>query len=167
MAIGPTAIKVSLIGSLINALDLVTGQAPMDYEKEFDFTSGTGANQAQKMFSDTRTLAASATENLDLSGSLADAFGATISFTKIKALIVKAAPGNTNDVVIGNAGGLDVASIFGAITHTLKVKPGGLVMLVAPDATGYAVTDSTADLLHVANSAGGTSVDYDILVLGV
>ncbi len=49
---------------------------------------------------------------------------------------------------------------------TVKVKPGGAIALVAPDATGYAVTAGTADQLKVANSAGGTSVTYDIIIIG-
>ena len=38
-------------------------------------------------------------------------------------------------------------------------------MLVAPDANGYAITATTADLLKIANSAGGTSVTYTIAIL--
>ena len=34
------------------------------------------------------------------------------------------------------------------------------------DSAGYAVTATTADLLHVANSSSGTSVTYDVIVIG-
>jgi hypothetical protein len=34
------------------------------------------------------------------------------------------------------------------------------------DATAYAVTATTADLLKVANSSSGTGVTYDIAVIG-
>jgi len=39
-------------------------------------------------------------------------------------------------------------------------------MAGAADATTYAVTAGTGDLLKVANSAGGTSVTYDIVIIG-
>jgi hypothetical protein len=34
------------------------------------------------------------------------------------------------------------------------------------DAIGWGVTAGTGDLLKVANSAGSTSVNYDIVVIG-
>mgnify|MGYP000184442162 CR=1 FL=1 len=41
-----------------------------------------------------------------------------------------------------------------------------LVMAGAADATGYTVTATTADLLRIANSGAGTTVDYTIVVVG-
>ncbi len=159
-------VKVDFLGSQVNALALATGLLPIDYEARYDFTNGTGANEATQIFSDKRTLAASASENLDLNaGSLVDAFGAAITLTKIKALIIKADAGNTNDVVIGGASSDPIASIMGT-TGTVNVKPGGFAAFGAPDATGYAVVASTAMNLQVANSGGGTGVKYTVIVLG-
>jgi hypothetical protein len=39
-------------------------------------------------------------------------------------------------------------------------------MIVAPDATGYAVTGGSADALRVANPSAGTTATYDIVILG-
>lgn len=127
--------------------------------------SGTGANQADLMFADQRTLSASATENLDLAGGLTDAFGTTLTFAKIKAIMVRAAPGNTNDVVIGGAASNAFVGPFGGTTPTVAVKPGGFLLLFAP-ATGWTVTASTGDILKVANSSSGTSVTYDVVLIG-
>lgn len=154
-------------GVLDTALDIGTAQHQISYSPSWPLTDGAGANQIQQVFADTRTLAASASESLDLAGSLTNAFGATITLTKVKALIIRAAAGNTNDVVVGGAASNAVASIFGATTGTLNVKPGGAMVLIAPDANGYAVTATTADLLKIANSGSGTSVSYDIIILGV
>lgn len=165
--LGSTAVKVSVIGNLLSALGLVTGQAPIDYEKEFDFVNGTGANQADDIFSDHRSLAASASESLDLNtGTLKDAFGNSVDLTKIKALIIKADPNNVNDVVVGAAGSNPIISILGS-TGTVLVKPGGIFVVVAPDVNGYAITPSTAMVLKVANSGAGTGIVYDIIVIGV
>src|SRR5690349_14906604 len=42
--------------------------------------AGTGNNQANTMFADTRTLTASSSENLDLAGGLTDPLGGTLTF---------------------------------------------------------------------------------------
>lgn len=160
--------KVALITSinLVNSIDVGTVKYPLDYALSTVFENGTGDDQANEAFSDTRTLSASGTEDLDLAGGLADAFGNTLTFTKVKALIVTAAASNTNDVLVGGASSNQLASFFGDATDVIKVKPGGTIMLMAPESAGYAVTAGTGDLLKVANSAGGTSVTYTIIVIG-
>src|SRR5262245_32188080 len=60
---------------------------------------GTGANQADRYFADTRPLAASGTEDLDLVGSLTNLRG-TVTFAKLKAILVIADAGNTNNVQV-------------------------------------------------------------------
>lgn len=147
-------------------LDVGAVQYPLAYGPNFVFTDGSGANQANKLFTDTRTLAASASESLDLNGVLTDAFGAVLNFTKIRALIIAASAANTNDVIVGNAASNGFVSWCGGATNTVTVKPGGLFMLVAPDVNGYAVTAATADLLKVLNGGAGTSIDYTITILG-
>lgn len=132
----------------------------------WEITDGTGEYQAQLLWNDTRQLAASASESLDLAGGLTDAFGLTLTFTAVKALIVEAAAGNVNDVVVGGAASNGFATPFGDATDAVKVKPGGKLVLIAPE-TGYAVTASTGDLLKVANSSSGTAVDYTITVVGL
>ncbi len=157
-------VKVDFLGSQVNALALAVGLLPIDYEARYDFSNGTGPNEAAQIFSDKRTLAASASESLTLNASsLVDAFGAAINLTEIKALIIKADPGNTNDVVIGAAGSDPIASIMGT-TGTVNVKPGGCAAFIAPN--GYAVVASTAMNLQVANSGGGTGIKYTVIVLG-
>ncbi len=148
------------------ALDVGAVQYPLAYGPNYVFTDGSGANQANKLFTDTRTIAASGTDSLDLNGVLLDAFGATLNFTKIRAIIVAADAGNTNDVVVGGAASNGFVSWVGAATDKVKVKPGGLFMMVAPDVNGLAVTAATADILQVANGGAGSSVNYTITVIG-
>ena len=115
-------------------------------------------------WSDQRTLTASATEDLDLAGVLTGPLGTTLTFVRIKALLVKAAAANTNDVQISrSATGIP---LFAASGDLLPVKPGGLFLWVAPNAAGVVVTPATADTITVTNGGGGPSVTYDIVVLG-
>lgn len=159
-------INLDIAALLTSALDLGGANYPLAYKVNYPLTDGLGANQAREMFTDNRALAASASESLDLSGVLLDAFGTAILFTKIKALIIKADPTNVNDVVVGGAGANACFSFFNASTDKVRVKPGGMMCLVAPDVNGYAVTAATADILQVANGGAGTGILYDIIVIG-
>lgn len=151
-----------------SALDLGSASFPVKTRRSVSLVSGTGAGHADLIFSDRRTLAASATEDLDLAGVLTDAFGATITFARIKGLYVAAAAGNTNSVVVGNASSNGWATLLSA-TGTVTLRPGASFMAMAgvADAVGYAATASTGDLLKIANSSSGTPVTYDIVIVGV
>lgn len=163
-----TRLNLSLSANYTTALDLATGSVPLLKDYGAILATGTGAGQADKTFHDRRTLTASSTEDLDLVGVLTDAFGATLTFVKIKALIVAADAANTNNVLVGGvAAGLSTI-IQPQTTGLVVVRPGAFFCVAAgqADSTGYGVTATTADLLHVANSAGGTSVTYDVIVIG-
>lgn len=167
MALSGTLLAVSAHAELTQALDLGTGKAAQTLSRKMALASGTGAGKADKVFSDRRTIAASSSEDLDLAGVLLDAFGAAITFARIKGLIVAAAAGNTNSVVVGAAAETPWATLLSS-TGTVTLRPGAFVAVGtgAADATGYAVTASTGDLLKVANSSSGTSVTYDIHIIG-
>lgn len=149
-----------------NPLDLGTVSAPLTFRKGITLLNGTGGNQADKAFHDRRTLAASTAEDLDLAGVLVDAFGATLSFARVKGLIISSVSANANNITVGGAGANGFISWVGAAAHTVTVRPGGCLALYAPDATAYAVTSATADLLHITNAGAGTSVTYDVVIIG-
>lgn len=151
--------------TLSSALDLATATVPLTLTERIRLASGTGADQADRIFHDRRTLAASASENLDLAGALTDALGATLTFARIKAVIIAADAGNSNNVnVIREA--TNGVPLFLAAGDGIPVRPGGVFAWIAPDATAVAVTAGTGDLLSVANSGAGTSVTYDVVIVG-
>lgn len=154
-----------LSANLTSSLDLTTVSSPLQYSQQLTLSEGTGLNAANKIWSDNRTIAASGTDPLDLAGVLTDPFGATITLVRVKGIIVRAAVGNTNNVVVG-AGSNPLVNYLGGTTPTVIVRPGGLFCLMAPDATGYGVTAATGDILQIANSGAGSSVNYDIVVIG-
>lgn len=127
--------------------------------------TGTGSNQADLAFSDQRTLSASATENIDLAGSLVDQLGTTLTFVKIKGVLIVAAAGNTNNVVVGGAATNAFVGPFNDATDKVVVPPGGAFFAAAP-ASGWSVTAGTGDILLIANSGAGSSVTYDIYLVG-
>ncbi|MBO4272384.1 hypothetical protein [Microbispora triticiradicis] len=148
-----------------NPLDLTTVSSPVSFSQQINFAQGSGAGQADMMWSDTRTVAASSTDAIDLAGSLTGPFGTTATFARIKGVIVRAAAGNTNNVnvVTPSSNG---TPLFLAASDGIAVKPGGLFVWIDPSAGGVAVTAGTGDLLNLVNSGGGTSVTYDIYIIG-
>lgn len=156
---------VEFSGNYSNPLDLVTVSAPLSYKKSSDLATGTAANQADRVFSDTRTIAASTTEDLDVSaGALTDPGGAVFTITKLKMLIVCASSANTNNVVI--LGDTNSVPILSTAATTNAIKPGGCTTFFDPTLAGYTVTNSTGDIIQIANSGAGTSVVYDIVIVG-
>lgn len=160
-----TDLLVKLTASLTSALDLETVEAPLALSERIRLATGTGLGMADMKWTDRRTLAASATETLDLAGSLTGPFGTTLTFARIKAVLVKASSVNTNDVQVTRPASNGVP-LFLAASDGLPVKPGGLFLWVAPDAAGVAVTAGTGDGLTFTNSAAGTSVTYDVVLIG-
>jgi hypothetical protein len=134
-------------------------------QPQISLSPGTGTNQADLMFTDERTLAASGTENLDVAGVLADPLGGTLTFVTIKVVRICALSTNTNNVVVGGAASNTLLGIFADASDKINVKPGGCFVWVAPG-VGAAVTASTGDILLVANSAGGTGVTYRVTIIG-
>lgn len=149
-----------------SALDLGTAKFPLNLAEAISLGNGTGADQADLLWSDTRTIAASGTDDLDLAGSLTSALGGTITFARIRALYVAASSANANNVVVGGAASNGFINWVADATDKVIVRPGGFLLLANRDAIGYAVTASTGDLLRIANSGSGTGVTYDIAILG-
>lgn len=149
------------------ALDLTTAVDSLDFFRGVHLESGTAAGKADKVFHDQRTLAASASEDLDLAGVLTDAYGAAITFAKVKFIAVSAAAGNTNNVLVGAASATQFVGLLNA-AGVITLRPGATFAAMSGvlDATGMAVTAGTGDLLKVANSSSGSSVTYDIVIVG-
>jgi len=133
----------------------------------FPILNGTTAGKMDLLYSKTATLAASASEELDLRGALTDALGQTCVFVDVRMICVIASAGNTNDVLVGGAAANAFVNWVGNSSDIVVVKPGGCLFLYTPTDAGYAVTAGTADLLKIANSGGATGVTYTIYIGGV
>lgn len=157
-------ITVGIEGKQTGTNDLGTPQLPIDIEKIIEFSAGTAAiGQANILFQDTRTLAASGSEDLDVAGALTDAFGASIAAAEVVAIYIGAAQGNTNDVQVTRPASNGVPA-FLAAGDGLAIGPGDAFLFT--NRKGIAVTAATADLIHIANSGGTTGVTYDVVIIG-
>ena len=158
-------ISLSIEAYLAAAPDLGNAKQRVTISENLQFKPGTAnIGQANILFADTRTLAASATENLDLAGVLTNAFGATITAAEIMAIFIRADTGNTNAVLVGPGASNGFLGPWNAATDRLRTLPGEWHMLTCQ--AGWAVTAGTGDLLFVGNGGAGTAVTYDIVLIG-
>lgn len=138
-------------------------------EAALTLASGTGANQADLIFVDQRTVSSASNDDLDLAGVLASAMGATITAAELVAVMVINAPksgaANTTNLTIGG-GSNPVVGFLGGTTPTIgPIRPGGFVLLACGDAAGLgAVTANTGDILRIANSSGAAAT-YQIAIV--
>lgn len=144
--------------------DLAPPEQGLRKTKRRSWESGTADGKVDIQWSDTRTLAASANEDLDLAGVLADVFGGTFTAVEIASLYIEAAAANVNNVIFGPASTNGFLGPFGAATHRLTLGPDQFFAMSAPTA-GWAVTAGTGDKINIANSGSGSSVTYTIHIL--
>jgi hypothetical protein len=157
-------LSVGIHAKQTGTADLGTPNILVGIDKQLEFTPGTAAvGQANVLFSDTRTLAASTNGNLDVAGLLQDALGATINAAEIVAVYLSAAPGNTNDVQLTRPASNGLA-MFLAGGDGFAIGPGDFFLRTYRN--GIPVVAATGDLINVANGGAGTPVTYDIVILG-
>lgn len=130
-------------------------------------TYGTGSGQANWWYYASRTVATVTADNLDLSGSLTDGLGNTISATKLKLLVVAiSSPDGTKSLRVGPRGVSNAAQLnYGGVASTDYISTTTWHVLYEPVA-GFTITASTGDILGIYNPGAG-SVTYSILMAGV
>jgi hypothetical protein len=159
-----SVIDANLSANMTSALDLVTAAAPLALNTRITMPTGTATGQADLCWSDTRTVGASSTDALDLAGILSGQLGGTLTIVKLKAMLVRAAAANTNNVRV-NRPAANGVPLFLAASDGVDVLPGGLFLWVGQGA-GVTVTPATGDLINIDNSGAGTSVTYDVVLIG-
>lgn len=139
--------------------DLVTGAGGLT-EFEFSLSDGTGNNQAQLQWYDSRTLTAGASETLDLRA-LTGRHSDTITFAEVKWLIIRIqSPGTGVSLTIGGAASDEWSAAMGAAGDKYKVQTFDMKV----GCEGWTV-DATHKNLKIENPGSG-SVTYDIIILG-
>lgn len=164
MATLASYLDLALRATYTNSNDLANAVQSINSSFADELSNGTGAvDTADMLFADQRTLAAT-TENLDLAGGLTDVFGNTLTFARIKLLLVH----NTNttagnNLKIGGAAS-NAFLLFDNATDIKPVGPNGIALFWEPSAAGMAVTASTGDILKM--DAGASTIVYKIVIIG-
>lgn len=136
-------------------------------KKILSFADGTASGQANLLYVAERDFLSATADTIDLAGVLEDAFGGTITMAEIVGIIIigesKAGVKTTVTLSVG-AGASPWFGMFGATGDVIKVPPGGMFALFAPDAAGLGtVTAGTGDILTVTPGAAAGS--YQIAIL--
>lgn len=153
-----------------NGLTIGAASSGSNINLTLSTTPGTGATQADLLYVGGGSIAASGTLNLDLAGVLTDIFGTTLTFVRVKQFTILLQPGATQatSVLVGN-GTNPFINWVGAGAHTVRIRAGaggGGLGLGTNDATGYAVTASTGDVLKIVNEDASNAAVYQIAISG-
>jgi outer membrane lipoprotein SlyB len=151
-----TAVRVIVTARHVTTSGVSTVEDPATIQIDRTMTNGTAANQCDRSYHYSGTVASSASAAFDLDGSLTDAFGQVATFSSIKAVSI--ANDSTTAIVAIGGGATDVAGI-GRIT----VPPSGCAVFCGP-LSGWPVA-SGADTITVA-VASGSSATYRLLITG-
>jgi len=135
---------------------------------------GSDAEEADLVWHDLRTIAASADDDIDL-GALTDRFGQTLVFANVKAILIwnrtdeaTTAPAHTAttaDVQVGGAAANAFEAWVAAAGDIVGPFPeGGGCLLINPE--GWTVTADTGDILRVTNNDGANEALIEIVIIG-
>jgi hypothetical protein len=160
------SIRSSVALTRTNVNDDIVQQADVNVAHSLAYTDGFAAGQCDREFSDTRSLAASTNENLDLNGgTLTNALGAAINFARLKFIRVTCPTTNVGNMRVSRPASNGVP-FFVAASDAIDIPPGGVFQWGDPGATGVVVTAATGDLINVANQDATTLNSYSIVLLG-
>ncbi|MEM7227256.1 MAG: hypothetical protein AAF432_00430 [Planctomycetota bacterium] len=165
MAFSRGSFTVQLEGILTNAGDLSTPRSTVNVSQAQELASGTGANQADGVWSDLISVGAGSSSDINLIGGLTDPFGNAIAAMAEIAAIYVRNQDTLTAIEVGGAVSNAVASLFGNTSDTLVIPPGGLALLAAPGASAYSITSST-DVLRITRAAGSpTDTDVEVGII--
>lgn len=159
------ACAIALSQSNYDAADPKPGQATdtVTVSRGPNFSDGSGDNQANIFYHDTRTIASGGEEHdLAIGASIKDAFGNNMSLTKLKGLVIVNLAAVAN-LLVGGAVATQVG-LFSVGTSILEIPAGGMFVWTAPKAAGLDVTTNFD--LKIAHDGGGNE-DYEIYIIGI
>ena len=145
-----------------------TRQDQMKGTVTLQLSNGTSDNQADRQYSEEKSIAASGTYDLDLAGAVEDALGETLTLAEIVGIFVRnKSAAVTTTVSVGAAASNPVASLFGD-TSDVDVIPGngGVWLRGSPADGGFAVAAGSADTLRFTNNDGSNGATIEIYIVG-
>lgn len=158
---GRTGVVIALNGK--KAIDLATTLDELKIDANHDWTFGTGANQANLLFHDSRSTDDTG-ETIDVyaGGSEKNAFGDALTMEAIKLLYVKNTHATLTLEILGTAvTGLDIVADPSDI---IELPPGGIFLWTCPTAAGI-VTTTNLSLKFACKTAA--TITFDVAMLGL
>lgn len=138
---------------------------PLNFTRTFNWGNGTVIDTADRIYMKRHTIATGTPLALDLSGSLTDLIGNTITMAKVTGIVVSNNSVTAGEILTIGAGSTPLINWIAASGDALKVGPGGMLCQLDPSLAAYAVTGGTADILTIA-AAAGLTVSVDVIIVG-
>lgn len=139
------------------------------YSYHNTFAQGTGAGQADTIYVANGTIAASGNVVWNLTATLLDMFGNTITFARLKTIYLTVTTDTlaSSGTLEGNSTHPYTAYLIGT-TPGVIVRNGGVFFITcgAADTTGYAAVASTTDQLKLLNNDSVNTLTYDLVLVG-
>jgi hypothetical protein len=159
-------IKASLAWLWEEALELSTLVDSSKLEVQAALSAGDGPGEADQIWHDTRTLAATSNDDLDLTALVQTIHGQSVSlgFAALKAILIH----NTSDtdaLVIDSSVSNGLTAPFAASATSKLEIPASSPLLLVNKLAGWTVTAGTGDVLRIGN-AGSTEIQYKIVIVG-
>jgi len=143
------------------ALDLSTPQDTFQYRPSLEYTFGDDpdvAGEADQIFHDQFTIAASSSETINLSTCL-NPFGTATGFDDIKAVIIR---NDSADALITVGGGTWIA-FFGDSSDAIAIQTGGMLVVANPITIASV---SSGQTLVISNQSGANAATVDVIIIG-
>ena len=153
-------IALTIYSLYTKSLDLSTPEDVISLARNIELSDGTGSGKANRHWSDERSLGSGANETIDLTA-LTDAFGRTLTFTKLKVIYIKNTSSTAAIIKIGGA--TNHVDIFDNASDIMPIHPGGDFRWTFPT-TGLTITDSDSEDLKIESS--GAAGTYEIVIIG-
>lgn len=152
-----------------DALDLSTVADASQVSYARSLSDGTGADQADKIWHDSRTVSAGASDDLDMTALPQSIFGGTIniSLSKVKALLIVNTSTTTGDQLrVGGAPANSFSAPFNGVAASLALVGPDSPLLLSNKRDGWTVTPGTGDILRIHNPTSN-AITYRIVIVGV
>ncbi len=138
-----------------------------DFNASVTLTNGTGgAGTANLLYALQTTIAGGGNTTITLDSGITDFFGTSIVMVRVKVIFIALTTATTaTSVLVGN-GTNPFINWVGSGAHTVRIRNGGFLCLACQDATAYAVTASTGDVLKILNEDGVNTATLQIAIIG-
>lgn len=163
-------IQVALSFQYDNPLAIAPAKQSGSFNYLKSLADGTGAGAANKIYQNRLTIAGGATTTLDLNSTTGtpttDIFGNNLAFTKVRLLYVHHRTTTTASAITVGGNASAFKNWVADASDKVKVKNGACLLVCRTDADGYAVVDSTGDLLDIVNLDGSNAATVDVVIIG-
>lgn len=181
---GSFVLQASVQGRSEKSADLSVPKDIINLAKVISLAFGTGVGKANQVWHDRRVLAGGADEgtDIDLAGILKNAFNDTITFAKVRAILIinqshldtvlgVHTEATTAKISIGGAA-TEVAFLgpFQNFSDVIELEAGNVFLITNNTADGWTVTADSVDILLITNEESADSAEvvamYDIIIIG-